>query len=308
MYGNFNSERNRDKYKRSDTMGINPKDQFKTDFLNQGNLLKNNLNNVVIDDNIKEYSVLIDSKDRNYQAYPDPFHYEVIFNPLPTSFDYVNGRIKSFDQPNPTINFNFTNVKYIKLKTAILPLYTSVINKNIKKEYKDYDDYVDVLQIDTTKSLLNNNYTILSLGGEYSDANSYSTNDLLSNSFSTMYYDYKLNNTHYKVESYNGIKIFPDDQLSKITKLKIDFIDEYGNNIFVKHLDKNIKTPGNCECECECERLDNEADVLLYQLASECKTECFKHNLYHPLNPIFQNHLHFKVGVYEPTLSKKRYD
>lgn len=239
-------------------------------FINQNDLLHNNLNNILLTEEVREYSVMIDSKDRNYQIYPDPYNYNVIFDPLPRTKEIINGKVIYHEEPNPIINSNFTNVRYIKLESIILPFY----NKTIKDK------------IDITKPLTNNLYTVLSLG-EYTDTNYRSTNDVLSESFAIIYYNNKINDTHYKGITYNGIKIFPKDELARIDKLKISFMDPYGNLIKCNNLDKNIKS--NMECYCD----NNEND------------DCFIHNLSHPLNPIFQHHLLFKIGVIESRLNKK---
>jgi hypothetical protein len=268
------------------TNGYDPKGIFDNhNFINKNNIRHNNLSNILLNEEIREYSVMIDSKDRNYQVYPDPFTYEVKFHPLPKTKEKINGKYVVYEEPAPTINDNFTNVRYIKLEEVVLPYFTKV--KTVQ-EKNDDDEIVDTWKVDTSQPLTDDMYVVLSLG-EYSDENYKSTNDVLSNSFAIIYFDSKLNNTHYFGCTANGVKIFPADQLAKIDKLKISFMDAYGQPITCKHVDKNIKS--NMVCTCEDPNGDED-------------TDCFKHNLFHPLNPIFQHHLHFKVGVVEPRLSK----
>lgn len=266
--------------------GYDPKSQFTNhNFTNQNNILHNNLGNILLNEEIREYSVMIDSKDRNYQVYPDPFCYEVKFHPLPKSKEKINGKIVVHEEPAPTINDNFTHVRYIKLEKISLPLY----NRIKKKIEEDDNEYYEKWVVDTLKPLTDNLYIVLSLGNEYADDNYKSTNDVLSESFATIYFNSKANNTHYFGCTSNGLKIFPQDQLGKIDKLKITFMDPYGQPIRCGHINKKIKS--NMECTCN----DPEGDEI---------TDCFKHNLFHALNPIFQHHLHFKVGVVEPRLNK----
>ena len=266
--------------------GYNPKSMFNNhNFRNSGNLLHNNLDKILLNEEIREYSVMIDSKDRNYQVYPDPFLYEVKFNPLPRTQEKHNGKTVIFEEPAPTINDNFTNVRYIKLESIILPFYTRV--KQID-EINDDGDVVQKWNVDTTKNLTDNLYSVLSLG-EYTDINYRSTNDVLADSFATIYYNSKLNNSHFMGSTSNGIKIFPYDQLAKIDKIKISFMNPYGEALRCYHVDKSIRS----NIGCSCENPDGDED-----------TDCFEHNLFHPLNPIFQHHLHFKIGVVEPRLNK----
>jgi hypothetical protein len=251
-------------------------------------MLHNNLYSIILNEEIREYSVLIDSKDRNYQVYPDPFCYEVRFSPLPKSRETIGGRTIVYEDPNPVINDNFINVRYIKLEDVILPLYTKI--KPIEK--KRGDETVKIWTVDKNRPLTEYLYTVLSVG-EYKDVNYRSTNDVLADSFATIYYDDNINATHFKGYTRNGIEVFRPDQLAKIDKLKIRFMNPYGEQLCVDHVDKKIKSGLVCTCN------DPEGDE---------ETICFKHNLFHPLNPIFQHHLHFKVGVVEPRLNKMTFN
>lgn len=269
--------------------GPDPKAMFSHhNFINKNELLYNNLNNILLNEEIREYSVMIDSKDRNYQIYPDPFNYEVKFNPLPKIIEKINGKKIIYEEANPIINDTFVNVRYIKLESVILPFFYKI--KTECKTNED-DEIVKNYKIDTHKALTENLYTVLSIG-KYTDTNYRSTNDVLSDSFATIYYSNRISDTHFLGQTFNGTKIFPQDQLEKIVSFKICFMDPYGKPIKCSHLDKKIKS--NLECTCE----DSEGDD---------ETDCFKHNLFHPLNPIFQHHLHFKIGVLEPRLGKKNY-
>lgn len=289
-FGNYYEYNTQNHHTPSSTIinGYDPKSQFKNHgFKNDGKILHNNLNNILLEEEIREYSVMIDSKDRNYQVYPDPFNYDVLFHPLSKSKTKINNKTIIYEQPNPVINDNFMNVRYIKLQEIILPYYYKIY-----KAYdydSDSDEVTESWKINKSFQLPNNMYNILSLGRDFSDDNYKSTNDVLSDSFATIYYDSKANDTHYFGCTSNGIKYFPKDNLGKIDKLKISFMDPYGTPLSVPHLDKNILS--NMTCNCENETGDDD-------------TTCFKHNLFHPLNPIFQHHIHFKIGVVMPRLSK----
>lgn len=286
--GNFNTAFN--PLPNIQTNGYDPKSAFHNhNFVNRHDLLYNNLQNIILNEEIREYSVMVDSKDRNYQVYPDPFAYEIKFNPLPRSKEKINGKIVTFEEPAPTIYDNLINVRYIKLESVILPFFNKI--KDVM-ELDEEEEVINTWKVDTTKPLTDNLYTVLSLG-EYNDANYRSTNDVLSESFATIYYDSKINNTHFTGRTHNGIKTFPQDQLAKIDKIKISFMDPYGNPLKCEHVDKRILS----NTICTCEDPDGDED-----------TDCFMHNLFHPLNPIFQHHINFKVGVVESRLNKKTFN
>lgn len=290
---NYSKNENRNFNNAFDSMRVNnavyqqnPKDMFNNNnFRNDNSLVYDNLYKDLLLENIKEYTVLIDSKDRNYQIFPNPFHYDVTFDPMPTS--------KSHETPAPTINTGFTNVRYIRLETAILPFYDSVTEKVIEvpgvKDDIGLPVYVKKESVDKEKKLTDNLYIVIVIE-EYQDVNMKSTNDLLSDSFGVLYYDDDVNNYHFRACPFNAIKIFPPDQLGKIDKFRIRFYDPYGCELNVEHLDKSVKS--NMSCGCANNVIDR---------------KCFRHNLRHPLNPFFQNHLQFKVGVVEPHLNKKNF-
>ncbi len=269
--------------------GIQPKAMFSNHgFVNRNDLLHNNLYDIILHEEIREYSILIDSKDRNYQVYPNPFKYKVTFNPLPTTREKVNGKTIKFEIPNPVIYEEMTNVRYIVLEDIILPFFNKVRKVNEKIDGR----IVPALKVNTTDSLTDFLYIVLGIG-EYTDVNCRSTNDVLSDSFATIYFDSRTSNTHYAGYTRNGIKIFDPDELGTIKSFSIKFMDPYGKELDIRHLDKRILS--NLECTCGD---DPEA---------ETNPDCFRHNLSHPLNPIFQHHLHFRVGILKPRLNKRTF-
>lgn len=269
--------------------GYDPKSGFNNHgFMNRNNLLSNNLCNNLLDEEITEYSVLIDSKDRNYQVYPDPFKYTVKFNPLRRTTEIIDGEKVVNEEPMPVINDNFKNVKYIRLESIILPFYTK-----IRFVDEDIDgDIVQTAKVNTSKPLTDNLYVLMHIE-EFKGVNYKSSNDVLAESFAVIYFDNKISNTHYEGKCNGGIKIFPSDKLGTINSLKISFVSPYGEEINCDHLMKEIKSNMICNCD------DPEGDEY---------TDCFKHNLFHPLNPIFQHHVHFKIGVVTPRLNKLNFN
>lgn len=256
-----------------DVNGWDPKSGFTNkNFQNQNDILINNLGANILDEHIKEYSLLIDSKDRNYKAYPNPFKYKVKFGPLPSRPEMNNGKFEVYTDTTPYIYNVYTNIRYIKLETVLLPYF-----------YREKDG-----RIDPRFALTNNLYTLVHID-EYTDVNQNSTNDVLMSSFGICYYDYRINDTHFAVDPLNAIKIFPPDKLATLKSLSLSITDPYGKVFDPIHLNKQIETAS----ECLCDEDDDYED------------ECYIHSIKHPLNPIFQNHFHFKIGVVEPNFNKK---
>ena len=73
-----------------------------------------------VKNNIYEYTLKIDSRDRNINIYPNPFNFKVRFN----QGNNLSGR-------GPSIFRRFNNVKYINLESVCIPRY------NITKSYND---------------------------------------------------------------------------------------------------------------------------------------------------------------------------
>ena len=278
-------------------------------FKNDNTIMHNNLYPMMMTEEIKEYSVLIDSKDRNYQVFPNPFHYDVTFNPLHMTRERVKGKLVTHETPNPTINQGFENVRYIKLENAILPTHikTKLVTRKLPELNEvGLDDYVTEEFIDTDYSLHENLYTVLMID-EYKNVNIKSTNDILSDSFATIYPHNIMGGNHFRTEVYNAVKIFPPDNLGKIDKFRIRFLDPYGCELNCDHLDPGIKTGMVCRCDDLGDDEERKRGTASFgstpRVADEEK--CFKHNINHPLNPLFQHHLHFKVGVVEQYMNKK---
>ena len=219
--------------------GYDPKSGFNNNnFVNPNNIIHNNLEKILLNEEIREYSILIDSKDRNYQVYPNPYKYDVIFDPIPRKRELVNGEYVYIEDPAPTINTKIENIRYIKLETAILPLYNRI--KYVPNKDPETQQDIFVPKIETKKPTTDNFYVALCLGAGYNDENSCSTNDIFTESFAIIYFDKIINNTHYLGKSGNAVKYFPQDQLGKLNKLRISFVDPYGNILECRHLDKNI--------------------------------------------------------------------
>jgi len=268
--------------------GYDPKAMFNNhQFRNKGGLMDNNLEQILLAEEITEYHVQIDSKDRNPVIFPNPFKYKVTFAPIPNSIEKVNGKRIILEAPNPVIYQNFTNVRYIVLENAILP-YFNRINKNGKVNLQD--------------SLTDHMYIMLNIAEYQNKTNRYSTNDAMSEAFAVLYNDKKINETHYSTWSNNGIRIFPKDQLAKIDKWTISFQTPDGKDLFIGGMHRCQDIGSGCECIEEDPGDPNDPETFIEEYIDP---ECARHNLRHPMNRIFQHHLQFRVGVVEAHMNKK---
>jgi len=96
-------------------------------------LLHNNVPGNVMNDSLTEYTLHINSADRDFSTYQNPFSFKVTFAP-------GNARTIGGSQfpstPGPSILRTFKNMRSLKLDYANIPRYNSLL-----KEILDPDDY-----------------------------------------------------------------------------------------------------------------------------------------------------------------------
>ena len=96
---------------------------------NDGNLGHNNVNSNLLSEIITEYTINVDSADRDLTNYPSPYNFEISLGGAGTSTTRISDKnnpgftVKTTfgGVPNPRIDMNFKNVKYVKLKYILMP-------------------------------------------------------------------------------------------------------------------------------------------------------------------------------------------
>ena len=103
------------------------------------NLLNNNLTKMMVNETIIENVLTINSIDRDFSVYKDPYSYTVRFNPTSDTRikqEYIDANgdkqfrmITYKGDPSPWVKLDFEKVRYLKLELAILPTKTYKIVK-----------------------------------------------------------------------------------------------------------------------------------------------------------------------------------
>lgn len=95
---------------------------------NKQPVLHDNLKDNIFNEYIKEYSVTIDSIDRDIISYPNPFKFKTLL---------LNSTNKN--NIKPIIHRSFKNVKYIKIDSIICPINYNISDK-LDKDDDNYDE------------------------------------------------------------------------------------------------------------------------------------------------------------------------
>lgn len=235
----------------------------KTDFRNKHNTLHNNLNPTLLQEGITEYTIFIDSDNRNLDTYPDPFNYVVSFKALGKSVDRHYRRNKqdfdntAYDEtPAPVIIRDFKNVKYVNLHGVILSkFYIKKFMLDQTIEIKQDNASINIKSTEFEKmgnSIPNNhnnnkchvcNHHCCACGihdrnkflilrvKELETLHLFSTNTYSSDNSFILLVDKTIGSAHNTWLPIPKSCVFPDNQLNNIKRLTIEFYDSEGRKL-----------------------------------------------------------------------------
>lgn len=261
-----------------------------------------------------EHQVVIDSFDRDFTVYPNPYKFSVKFG---------------VSSPSPTIPYsNVNNVKYISIDNVILPYKYELLREDISNNttlINAIDVSKNVLSINTSVTIASKNIQICNLvvnGAEweinYTENNNTDTvYHIIKKTTSTSYrytigsnkvlpklISIKIDNMASYILSTNNksppiiqlypkkiiadslwfnikknLIVFKNSETSTVKKLDIGFIDNDFNDLNMAHLDTTIKT-------------DKYTDASYYSSPA--------YYIRHPCHTKWQTHLTLKLGTIEP--------
>jgi hypothetical protein len=260
-------------------------------YINQNNLIHNNIADNVLDEHIVEYRINIDSLDRDIRAYPNPFNFKVKFNPpssgVVRSEVIKKGKLESENRfvsgpPRPHINKEFKNVKYVKLDNVILPQFSNILIEDDDVDFDPasflvYDRYIALV----IKELDCNRIFCTSDGNLRVNPD---TNEMVTppKPFAHIFPDKLLGRHYYTGTPYYGSKIFKNSLLGNINSMTIQLYNSCGNLLkYDNQLSYDELKPDG----------DKGQDIIPPS------------DLRHPLNKYTQIHLSFIVGVVESQIN-----
>jgi hypothetical protein len=206
------------------------------DTKNYGNTIINNLNENIVNEIITEYTLHIDSCDRDVNLFPNPYQFTVsiggagsstITQTNTNSVNNINNKngvlfnsVSYSGAPGPRIDTQFRNVKYIKLKYITLPRI--ILYENVVEDGKKIYTASSPLTNKSATILGNYRYLIMRIR-EIANDNFYSTNADIKNNCFILYRDSNyLDAVNDLWIATQPIKIFYDDDLKNLSKMSIE--------------------------------------------------------------------------------------
>jgi hypothetical protein len=242
---------------------------------NTGHMLHNNMNENVVSEIVSEYTVHIDSIDRDTTIFPNPYKFIVSLGGPSAQNNSLAG------VPNPRIDINFKNVKYVKLKYLMLP-------RNI-----NYDRSVDAsgnktyaVATATPTILANYRYLLLRIK-EISNDKLYSTNDVIKNDCFVIYRDSNYNDAILDLWfATQPVKIFYDNGLKSLTKLTIEILTPDGDELRVLY--------------------NGTTKLSFTELNNDQSTDTPSSNFHKKFYESVQTNMEFELGVCENQLNTQK--
>jgi hypothetical protein len=221
------------------------------DYTNTNELVHNNVAPSIINEFVTEYSLHIESEDRDDRAYVNPFNFIVSLGGSGVSKEtnhFRGNRVtvstdvnRSYGgNPEPRIERSFKNVKYVKLKYLILPrLYKYNLNyTNDPSGNPTIRTYSTINNGNSGTFLGDYRYLLLRVK-ELESQRSYSTGNNLRNECFILIRDKS------GIDAISDLwiatqptKVFYNSVLRSLTKLTLELLDPSGNQIFMKCIDQ----------------------------------------------------------------------
>ena len=220
------------------------------DYTNNNEFVHNNVAPNLLNEFVTEYSLHIESEDRDKNAYTNPFSFIVSLGGAGVSREtnhFRGNRVTvSSDvdrtyggNPEPRIERSFKNVKYVKLRYLILP---RLYKYNMDPSGNTFRTY-STINAGVGGTFLGDYRYLMLRVKELESQRSYSTGNNLRNECFILIRDKS------GIDSISDLwiatqptKVFYNSVLRSLTKLTLELLDPSGNQIFMKciNTDENI--------------------------------------------------------------------
>ena len=265
-------------HKFADAYNMNEPMIERHNFRNQNNTIHNNLHAHLQSEFINNYTIDIDSKDRDTGTYQDPFRYVVTFAPVTKGIDRHEEWVDPYDHTKgkhtvtttyqgnvaPYIAKSFRNIKYIKIDSVVLPKYWGI----------KYDTGSSSWVLDTTKNLMDDRFVTLKLKNVTSTYN-LSTNTTVETTGIKLIPDQRPTNGNFyyavPANTSSDFKTYNMSLLGNLDRLNVEFYDSSGNLLKYDNLDPlqsitDVRNPANIN-------LQNNITIIVGVVENELATE-----------------------------------
>jgi hypothetical protein len=251
--------------------------------------MHNNINDPIVSEIITEYTLHIDSADRDTSLYPNPYNFSVSLGGAGTQVVKSNGISTTTYNgvPDPKIDIQFKNLKYVKIKYLMLP--RTVLYKRIDNSGVEYS--VPSLVNDGITGTILGNYRYLVMKiKELDDDKLYSTNDIIKNNCFVLYRD---SNYYDAINDLwiatQPVRIYYDSLLkNNLNKLTIQILTPTGDEFRLKYYDPAAT---------------NTKVNIAY---SEINNLTSNNNFYTDFTPIIQMSMEIEFGVCENQVNTQK--
>lgn len=205
------------------------------DLRNRGQILHNNIGDLMLTEHLTEYHIHVDSADRNTSVYNNPFNFTLIFGGIGTSIERKFGHNSYSEKtytgaPQPFLSQKFKNIKYVKLETIVLPK-TNTINVS-----DDPDPTYTIGDADT--DLTTYRYLLLRIK-ELKSPRVLSTNSAITEDCFILYPDTIMGTNACKWIPTIPFRIYKNSILHNLERLTFELLDDEGNLLFSVDQDGN---------------------------------------------------------------------
>ena len=262
------------------------------DIKNHNEAMHNNINDSIVSEIVTEYTLHIDSNDRDTTAYQNPYKFTVSLGGAgPQTIKSTNGLITTTTSyggtPKPKIDIQFKNIKYVKIKYLTLP--RTILYKRIDASGVEYS--VPSLTNDGISGTILANYRYLILRiKELDDDKLYSTNDIIKNNCFILYRD---SNYYDAINDLwiatQPVRIYYDNLLkNNLNKLTIEIMTPTGDELRLLYFDPAAP---NTKINIEYNEINNYNST---------------NNFYTDFTPIVQMSMELEFGVCENQINTQK--
>jgi len=243
------------------------------EYTNNGQLIHNNVESNMLNENYIDYTIHVDSTDRNTSVYPNPYSFVLTFGgagPGKNKYFDSHGNLHVNDYvgaPDPIIDKKFRNVKNVILDKIFFPRYIGFERTGTPGNY-DYSGNVTLAS--------RYRYVVVRIK-ELDNNRMFSTNNFVRDDSFVMYNDKTLGEANVGIWIASPYKRFYlRSALKNIDKFTIEIVDPKGNLIVPTYDDSgtNVPIPANdLKNENHRDQFEFQIHFILTVLENELNTK-----------------------------------